>query len=181
GVYGLQADLSKAWIEVEEDQNRGDSTTAPREGGAEGSLPASTTKTEGGTSTSLDSVTAATPRYFVLYVAAARFILLFSVAAQKVDCWFDTHYNSPLYLYTLFAFCIPLVLLFLVASIFTAVFLLRKNKPPGRKKLYLQVTKTRWRDVLAQKLTGAFWLIVFAFLLFWIPGATTYFVSSFQC
>lgn len=70
---------------MEEEQNGGDSTTAPGLTGeaAPSLLPDSTTKLEGGTSgSSLDSLTAATPRYFVLYVAAARFILLFSVAVS---------------------------------------------------------------------------------------------------
>ncbi|KFH07059.1 GCC2 and protein GCC3 [Toxoplasma gondii VAND] len=160
GVYGLQADLRETWAESTE----GDSAVQASEDEA----------------AAIDAFRGS-PAYFENYVSAARSVLLISVAGQKVDCWFSGKQLSPLYVYTLVAFLVPVAVLFFLFAAFNLVFLTRRNRPPASKRLFLIVTGTSWRDVFGQKLTAAFGQILSAFLLFWVPGATTYFIAALQC
>ncbi|CBZ52440.1 conserved hypothetical protein [Neospora caninum Liverpool] len=161
GVYGLQADLRETWAEnIEANANR--------------------TVSEEGDTAAIDAFSGS-PAYFENYVSAARSVLLFTVAGQQVDCWFSHTQQSPLYVYTLVAFLVPIVVLFFLFCIFNAIFVLRRNRPPAAKKLLLIVTSASWRDVLGETLTAAFWQILSAFLILWVPGATTYFIAALQC
>ncbi|PFH34617.1 hypothetical protein BESB_066500 [Besnoitia besnoiti] len=160
GIYGLQANLGETWADVDE--------LGAARGHSAGSYI-------------VRDVFSASPLYFQQYVAAARSVLLFTVGGQKLDCWFSNSQQSPLYVYTFFAFLVPAVLLTLLFLIFNSIFVLCRDRVPEGKKVLYMATRTRWRDVLGQKLTVAFWQVTFSFLFFWLPGATTYFAAAFQC